>query len=747
MIFVLELSILLQITATFLALRLIWITKQWAWAAIASAIALMAIRRSITLYHVLFQYPPRPLDSTAELVALVISVLMVVGIASIGPFFHKIIESEELLRQSEQKSKEGELFLSTVIDSILDGIVILDANYNILRVNPTLERWFAAAFPLAGKKCFAAFQGRREPCKICPSRQTLETGQAATEVVTKKDSLGETVGWLEIHSYPLMDPATGKVKGVVEHLRDITERKRAKETVRKSEERYRLLFDNVSDAVFVHEIFPEENLPGRFIEVNDKACQYLGYSKEELLQMTVTQIDAPETLANIPAIIKKLLAEKRIMWEGMHLSKDGQKIPVEISNQLFDLDGKPVILATVRNITKRKKAEEEKAQLEAKIVQSQKLESLGTLAGGIAHEFNNILAAIMGYAEMAVMELKQSPNSGNLLDYIKHILKASSRAKDLIRQILTFSRKENIDLKSVSPYHVVTETVNLLRGSIPKTIDIDYKADRSRGTILADPVQLQQIVMNLGTNAYQAMGQRGVLKIRLEEVIADSEVASLSPALHSGSYLRLIVADNGQGMDQETLAHIFDPFFTTKEVGRGTGLGLAVVHGIVKNMEGAITVQSEPGRGTTFTLYFPFYISPEDEETWPDLEPISGQGRILLVDDEASVAEIEARLLQKLGYEVIVINDSISALELFQEQSETIDLVITDQTMPKMTGMELALAIKGIRPGKPVILCSGYSDLTNDKNLQEAGIARVLTKPIGVQELSVTVKELLTTSG
>ncbi|MHB8069711.1 MAG: PAS domain-containing hybrid sensor histidine kinase/response regulator, partial [Desulfobaccales bacterium] len=520
---------------------------------------------------------------------------------------------------------------------------------------------------------------------------------------------------------------------------DITAHKRVEGALREGEEKYRGLIETTNTGYVIID------RKGRVLDANPEYVRLTGYSElVEILGRNVLDWTAEPDRAKNAAALEQCLDTGIVKnLELDYLGRDGRSIPVEINATSIRTSEGAKFLSLVRDISARKQAEKEKAILEAQLARAQKLESLGTLAGGIAHEFNNILVAIMGYAELAQMDLETSPEPAKPLDSIKHILTASSRARDLIKQILTFSRKENLDLKAVRPHHVVTETVNLLRGSIPKTIDIDYQADRSRGAILADSVQLQQIVMNLGTNAFQAMGPKGVLKIRLEEIITDSEVGRLSPDLQAGSYLRLTVADNGRGMDQETLAHIFDPFFTTKEVGQGTGLGLAVVYGIVKNMGGAITVQSDPGRGTTFSLYFPLYISPEDEETRPDLEPISGQGRILLVDDEDAVAEIEARLLQKLGYEVIVVKDGLSALEFFTEKSEAIDLVITDQTMPKMTGMELALAIKVIRPEMPVILYSGYSNLASDKNLPDAGIDKILTKPIRLRELSEAVKEIL----
>lgn len=526
--------------------------------------------------------------------------------------------------------------------------------------------------------------------------------------------------------------------------RDISQRKAADKALRESEERYRRIVETAREGIWV--IDSEYHTT----YVNQVMADMLGCTPTEMIGRQPTAFMFAEDTAQFQERMVRRQQGQNDIYEYRFRRQDGGELWTMLSaNPILDEEGHfQGSFAMISDITDRKRVEEAKKKMEAQLQQAQKLEALGTLAGGISHEFNNILWGIMGSAELGMMNLGAKPEPAKLSANLKTILQLSDRARQLIIQIMAFSRKSAVDIRPVRPHHIVEEAAKLLRGSIPKNIDIVCETDRSRGSILADPVQIQQIVMNLGINAYHAMEQEGgVLRIKLEEVIADSEIASQHPGLKAGNYLRLTVADSGTGMDQETLKRMFDPFFTTKMVGKGTGLGLAVVHGIVESLGGGIIVQSEPGQGTTFIIYFPLYVSPEDEETRPDLEPLRGQGCILLVDDEAQLAEIAANLLRKLGYEVIVSTDGMEALKVFNEEGKRFDLLITDQSMPQMTGLELVRAIKGIRPEMPVILCSGYTKLEDDKKLQEAEISKVLTKPLRLRELSEAVKELLATSG
>ena len=400
-----------------------------------------------------------------------------------------------------------------------------------------------------------------------------------------------------------------------------------------------------------------------------------------------------------------------------------------------------IALFAVQMFFMRRRAEDEKKQLEEKLQQSLKMEALGTLAGGIAHDFNNILAAILGYAELAKLEVPENSASQDCLD---EILKAGNRARDLVMQILSFSRKSHKELIPLSIYSLVNETMKLLRATIPTTIQIKQELYPQCGNILADPTQIHQIVMNICTNAAQAMEEEGgVLTVGLscEEVSEEDllEKWGVSP----GNYVKLSIGDTGTGIEPGLLNLIFDPYFTTKEVGKGSGMGLAVVHGIVTSHKGMIEVESQPGQGTTFHVYFPQVVLEEKTEQG-EPEPLSqGNERVLVVDDEQSIVELMQRRLEKLGYRVTTAVNSKEALELFRARPEAFDLVITDQTMPLLTGEQLAGELLGIRQDIPIILCTGYSAKLDETKAKALGIKALVMKPIDTKQLARVMRRVL----
>jgi PAS domain S-box-containing protein len=392
-----------------------------------------------------------------------------------------------------------------------------------------------------------------------------------------------------------------------------------------------------------------------------------------------------------------------------------------------------------QDITERKVAEEEKAALLSQLLQAQKMEAIGTLAGGIAHDFNNILAAMMGFAEMAkgraVKESRQE-------QHLQRVLDAGARGRELVRQMLAFSRKTEQEKKLVRLSAVVREAIKLLRASIPSTIRIRTKAGAESGFVLADPTQMQQVLMNLCANAAYAMRETGgVLTVEVSDFVVSPD--GRADGMKPGPYVRLVVRDTGAGMLPEIMAKIFDPFFTTKGPGEGTGLGLSIVHGIVEQHDGRITVESDPGRGSTFTLYL-VQAASEREVADPGVESLpKGRERVLFVDDEEALAQLGREMLEDLGYQVTVKSDGLEALALFKADPGGLDLVMTDQTMPGMTGMELARALMGLRPGFPVIITTGYSDLVDAAVAKEAGVRAFLMKPISRGELARTIRKAL----
>jgi len=378
-------------------------------------------------------------------------------------------------------------------------------------------------------------------------------------------------------------------------------------------------------------------------------------------------------------------------------------------------------------------------KLEQQYRQSQKMEAIGSLAGGIAHDFNNILAAILGYTQIALDEVSDRPQAEK---YLQEVLKATDRATKLVKQILTFSRMTEQEKKPVMPRLIIKEALKLLRASLPTTIEIRQNV-KSDAVILGDPTQIHQIAMNLCTNAGYAMREKGgVLEVTLDDIDLDSDFAQLHPGIRPGKHVRLHVADTGSGIPHEIIDRIFDPFFTTKAQDEGTGLGLSVVHGIVKASGGSISVYSEINRGTTFNIYLPS-IQAEASREVRDMTAIPrGTEKILFVDDEPSIIDTGRVMLESLGYRVTACNSSITAFDTFKNDPQNFDAVITDYTMPQMTGLELAQKINKIRNTTPVILCTGFSETVTKEKAQAAGLKAVLFKPFKKREIAEKIRTI-----
>ncbi len=464
----------------------------------------------------------------------------------------------------------------------------------------------------------------------------------------------------------------------------------------------------------------------------------------------ITGYKFDEALGQNPRILKSGLHSKdfyKDMWQTLCAGQvwKGRLINKRKDGTLFKEDAS---ITPVRNQSKKiinyvavKRDVTQEVALKKQLNQAMKMEAIGTLAGGIAHDFNNILSAILGYAEMAELRLAQDDP---IRQDMGQIIAAGKRASNLIRQILTFSRQEeNEQLKPVKVQHSIKEVLKLLQASLPATIKLRQDIDPNCGPVLADPTRIHQILMNICTNARQAMGEKqGILTIRLAEIDGDSVI---TPLLHGQTrWLDLEISDNGPGMEPTVKDRIFDPFFTTKQKGVGTGLGLSVVHGIVKSHNGEITVDSEPGEGTTFHVYLPIIDdTKKDTEQEDHIVAPKGTEHILIIDDEPMLVDLIQRFLSRLGYEVTSFTDSQSALDWFTDHGEEIDLVITDMTMPHLTGAELAEKILAARPQIPIILCTGYSEVMNDAKARSIGIRKFLTKPINNRVLAQSVRELL----
>ena len=532
-------------------------------------------------------------------------------------------------------------------------------------------------------------------------------------------------------------------------MNDITDSYAAQKAVQDSERRYRNLFDSVSDVIYT------QDLEGRFITVNRALAQTMGYSKEEIIGTRGGDYMKPQFKK---AFDSEYLAKikQRGHHEGISLyfDRNGGRHYLEYKSFMVEPeDGEPYISGVGREVTERLLAERKLKDLQNQLVQAQKMEAIGTLAGGIAHDFNNILAAMLGYAELSSHDIDDDhPSQASL----KEVVKAGQRAKALVRQILSFSRStESVKQPTISRSTesvkqptilapVLNEALKLLRASLPTTIEMKQSI-ATNGMVRADPVQIHQLLINLCTNAAQAMeGSTGELEIKLEEVRVDSAQASANPDLVEGTYQRILVADTGPGIDPQIIDRIFDPFFTTKEVGEGTGLGLSVVHGIVKEHGGVITVSSQPGEGAVFSVYLPTLESEPQDSPAPDSRPVYGRGEtILLVDDEPALAEIGQHSLNHLGYQVEAFTSAEEALAAFSDEPNKYDLVVTDYTMPKMTGEELARRMLQVRPDTPIIITTGFSQKLSEKDLEAMGVKRLVLKPMVARQAAQIIREVL----
>ncbi len=510
------------------------------------------------------------------------------------------------------------------------------------------------------------------------------------------------------------------------------------------ERRYRLLWESSIDAIFL------ENLDGEIVDCNNTACKILGYSKEELIGLNVRDI-VPEEIANkLPDIINELLTKGSISLEALGKKKDGTIFPTEVNITLVNIDDKQMALVYLRDITFKKQIEKEREELQEQLRQAQKLEALGTLAGGVAHDFNNLLTVIDGYAELALQQSRDNPKLYRSIELIK---KAAERAEQLTNQLLAFSRKQIYEPKIVNVNHVINDLEKMLRRLISEDIHIEKRLAPDLPNIIADPAQIEQILINLVVNARDAINELGN-KAKERKIIIETDYAFLDEdyvAKHVGTqigpYVLISISDTGIGMDEETKEKIFDPFFTTKEMGRGTGLGLATVYGIVKQNNACIHVYSELGQGTTFKIYWPAIDEKEGTRIEKTSQEIpKGKEKILLVEDDKLVRDFISNALNSLGYQVFEASNGDEALCLIRDYQLRPDLLITDLIMPGMNGKELAEKIKGILPRISVLYISGYTDdylVLNDildKNVN------FIQKPFTIKKLAQKVREILDSS-
>jgi PAS domain S-box-containing protein len=622
--------------------------------------------------------------------------------------------AEEVLRASEEQYR-------AIFNAAADALVLRDADFRIVDVNPAYE----AMSGYARDEVVGLNRVVANPPQI--EQQMRELHQRAIRgepfsIDTVRVGKGGASRDVELRGVPIQYRGRPHVLYIG---RDISERKRADERLRASEEQYRAIFNAATDALVLRDA------DRRVVDVNLAFLEMSGFSREEVISGRRWFFAKPEQSAIARRMFDRVIAGESVDFEVQGLRKDGTPLDVEMRGIPMLYRGRPHALGMARDISGRKRAEAERARLEAHLRQAQRMEAIGHLTGGIAHDFNNLLASIMGYIVLAA-EREIVAGDAKLAAHLEQALASSRRARDLIQQMLTFSRGQRGAARALDMPDAVADSLKLLRSSLPSTIEIRTELTQTPPVML-DPVQLDQVLLNLAINARDALNGPGRISVELRKAATRAVCASCRKEF-AGEHVELALADDGPGIAPAVLERMFEPFFSTKEVGRGAGMGLATVHGIVHEHGGHIAVETAPGKGTRFRLFWP--VLPGDAQVAqkaPEVKIAKTRltGRVLVVDDESSVGEFMRELLESWGLQASTAASPALAREAFADY----DLVITDQTMPGTTGFELARELIARRPGLPVILYTGHSDRITPRDVEAAGIRALLHKPVEPDQL------------
>jgi PAS domain S-box-containing protein len=669
-------------------------------------------------------------------------------------------------RQAEFELRKSQRQTRLIIDTALDAVIAFDRRWNILDWNPRAEATFGYPADFAVDRLnlatLIASGGHDLLSQYLTERAAATEGeQPHTLELTARHSDG--------HEFPIELAVSvlsaGEPVVFSAFIRDITERKQAEEA------RYRTLFDN--SPISLHE--QDYSVIKKYLDkvraqgITDLRDYFERYPEAlEHCASAVRIIDCNlATVKLFAARDKQHFSENYVrIFEGGGLSLFADalvtlfagKATFESEAALRTLTGEPVyiivnlslapghheswskVFISVMDATDRHRAEDEKNKLEMQLRHSQKMETIGTLAGGIAHDFNNMLSPILGYADIIA---QSADDETTTREAVEHVIAAAHRARDLVRQILTFSRQVENELKPVQLQPLIKEALDLIRASLPSSVSIHPQLEHSTRLVMADPTQIHQIILNLCTNAYHALeNASGSIEVVLSNVTVDESLQFRHPRLKIGPYVRLTVSDGGCGIEEANLERIFEPFFTTKRVGEGTGMGLAVTHGIVQKHGGEIVVESVRGQGSSFHVYLPASANQIHADSRGN--PLAfGTERVLVVDDEPMVAGITHRLLERMGYTVTTVNNPLDALNLFRSAPQAFDAVLTDQTMPQLPGHQLAQELSRIRADIPIVLLTGYSQVVTDSNLKSYGISELVMKPASASDLSHALRRAL----